>query len=309
MSRRARLHYPGAVYHVTLCGNEDQPLFFADQDRRRFYLLLRDAVERFDCRIHGFCLMTDHLHLIVQTGDAPLSRIIQSISLRYTKWINGIHERTGHVFQGRYRALLLDADVYLTELVRYLHLHPVRAGVADNADDHRWSSHHAYRGKESLSWLTTERFFSMLPQAGRHGRRAYAGYLATGGRESRRNEFHEGLIIGNASFREQALRLTDRSPDRDRGLGDIIGAVCRHYNITTEQLRAPGKARPFSEARALAALLVQETPGVRLSELGRLVGRDLATLGRAGRRIGADAQRKPRIAALRHEVGIVQQVA
>jgi chromosomal replication initiation ATPase DnaA len=89
-------------------------------------------------------------------------------------------------------------------------------------------------------------------------------------------------------------------------LGDIIGAVCHRYNITTEQLKAPGKAWPFSEARApLASLLVQETPGVRLSELGRLVGRDLATLGRAGRRIGEDTRRQPRIAALRHEVGIV----
>jgi putative transposase len=306
MSRRARLHYPGAVYHVTLCGNGGQALFFADQDRRRLYLLLRDAVERFDCRIHGFCLMTDHMHLIVQTGDASLSRIIQSISLRYTKWINGSNGRTGHVLQGRYNALLLDADTYLTELVRYLHLHPVRAGVADCADDHRWSSHHAYLGKESLPWLTTERFFSLLSHAGRHGRRAYAGYLAGGGREARRSEFHEGLIIGSASFREQALRLADRHPDGDRGLSDIIGAVCRRYNITTEQLKAPGKAWPFSEARALASLLVQETPGVRLSELGRLVGRDLATLGRAGRRIGEDARRQPRIAALRHEVGIVR---
>lgn len=305
MSRRVRLHYSGAVYHVMLCGNKGRPLFFTDQDRRRFYLLLRDAVERFDCRIHGFCLMTGHVHLIVQTGDAPLSRIIQSISLRYTKWLNGTQERTGHVFQGRYKALLLDAGAYLTELVRYLHFHPVRSGVADCADDHSWSSHHAYRGKESIPWLTTERFFSLLPHAGQHVRRAYDEYMAAGGREARRSEFHEGLIIGSDAFRDQAIRLADCHPYRDRGLGDIIDAVCRCYNITTEQLKAPGKARPFSEARALAALLVQETPGVHLSELGRLVGRDLATLGRAGRRLGEDAQRQPHITALRHEMGIV----
>jgi putative transposase len=309
MSRRARLHYPGAVYHVMLRGSGGQPLFYDDTDRHRLYLLLREAVERFDCRIHGFCLMTDHIHLIVQTGDAPLSHIMQSLSLRYTKWINGTHGRTGHVFQGRYKALLLDADTYLTELVRYLHLHPVRTGVTACADDYCWSSHHAYQGKESLPWLTTDRFYSHLPQTGRKGRQAYERYMAMGRSEARKSEFHEGLVIGNASFREQALRQAHRQPGREQGLGDIINAVCRRYNITAEQLKAPGKARPYSEARALAALLVQETPGVRLSELGRMVGRDLATLGRAGRRLGEDTRHQPRIAALRHEVEIVLREA
>ena len=120
MARKPRIHYPGAVYHVILRGNAGQPIFFDDRDRYRLYLIVQFVVEKFGCRVHGFCFMTNHAHFVLQTGDISLSRIMQNLSLRYTKWINYTQSRTGHVFQGRYKALLLDADIYLMELVRYV---------------------------------------------------------------------------------------------------------------------------------------------------------------------------------------------
>jgi REP element-mobilizing transposase RayT len=86
-------------------------------------------VEKFGCRIHAFCLMNNHIHLVLQVADIPLSRIMQNVSLRFTKWINYSRSRTGHLFQGRYKSLLIDAETYLLELVRYVHLNPVRAGI------------------------------------------------------------------------------------------------------------------------------------------------------------------------------------
>jgi REP element-mobilizing transposase RayT len=136
MARKPRIHYPGAAYHVILRGNAGLPIFFDERDRYRLYLFLQSVVEKFDCRVHGFCLMTNHIHLIIQTGELSLSHIMQSLSLRYTKWINYTQARTGHVFQGRYKALLLDADTYLQELVRYVHLNPVRAGIATSPDEY-----------------------------------------------------------------------------------------------------------------------------------------------------------------------------
>jgi len=233
--------------------------------------------------------MTNHIHLIIQTGEAPLSRIMQNLSLRYTKWINFTQKRTGHLFQGRYKALLLDADAYLAELVRYIHLNPVRAGMVTSPDDYPWSSHHAYLGKENLSWLTTDWTLSLLSSDIQKAWDNYALFIADGLGEQRRAEFHsgtlEGRLLGDDIFIDEAFRKADQKRDRACRTSDIVNTVCRRYGITTEQIKAPGKSMPYAEARAVAALLVMETSGASLTELGKILRRDIAAIGRAGRRL------------------------
>ena len=124
MARRARIHYPGAIYHVMLRGNGGQDIFFDDSDRVRFYELLEEGVERFHVRIPAFCLMGNHAHLVVQVAEIPLSRLIRNVSFRYTRYRNAKERRTGHLFQGRYKAIVFDEESYLEELVRYIHLNP-----------------------------------------------------------------------------------------------------------------------------------------------------------------------------------------
>jgi len=138
MPRKPRIHYPGALYHVMLRGNGGADVFLEDGDRYRFYLLLQEGVERFGFRIHAFCLMDYHIHLALQVGEISLSRIMQNLSFRYTQWINWRTKRKGHLFQGRYKAILIEEDEYLLQLVAYLHLNPVRAGMIDNPIDYRW---------------------------------------------------------------------------------------------------------------------------------------------------------------------------
>ena len=104
------------------------------------------SVERFGYRIHAFCLMTTHTHLAIQVGDIPLARIMQNVGFRYTQFINHKYQRTGHLFQGRYKALLIDADSYLLELIRYIHLNPVRAAMVRSPEEYPWSSHPYYSG-------------------------------------------------------------------------------------------------------------------------------------------------------------------
>ena len=289
MARKPRILFPGAVYHVILRGNAGQPIFFEDRDRYRLYLIIQYVVEKFDCRIHAFCCMTNHLHLILQTGDVSLSRIMQNLSLRYTKWINYTQSRTGHVFQGRYKALLLDADTYLLELVRYIHLNPVRAGMSASPDDYQWSGHRAYLGKEVLPWLTTDWILSMFSPDTQNARNGYASFVAAGIGETRREDFHsgtcEGRILGDDNFTDKALAKANQRRDQGCELADVLSVVCRRYDITIDQLKAAGKARPFAEARALAALLVRELPGLSLTELGKVLNRDIAPLGRAGQRL------------------------
>lgn len=140
MARKPRIHYPGAFYHVMLRGNDGQVIFFDDSDRCRFYLLIQEGISRFRYRVHAFCCMGNHIHLTIQVSEIPLSRIIQNLSFRYTRWINRKYGRIGHLFQGRYKAILVDADIYLAQLVRYIHLNPVRGRLVMNPEDFSWSA-------------------------------------------------------------------------------------------------------------------------------------------------------------------------
>jgi putative transposase len=314
MPRKPRIHFPGAVYHVILRGNAGASIFFEDRDRYRLYLFLQQATEKFRCRIHGFCLMTNHLHLIMQVADIPLSRIMQSINLRYTKWINFTQGRTGHVFQGRYKALLLDADAYLLELVRYVHLNPVRAGIAAAAEEFPWSGHRAYAGMETIPWLTTDWVLSQFSEQEGKARRAYQAFVTEGVGGEKRIDFHkgncEGLVLGDDTFADEALRLAHQRRRPEFALADVIGAVCRSYGIVEQQLQSPGKTRPYAEARAMAALIVHEASHLSLTELGQVLHRHIAPLGRAAqllaKRAGDDHALAQRIEDLRRELGIAK---
>ncbi|ACM19400.1 transposase, Y1_Tnp domain-containing [Geotalea daltonii FRC-32] len=308
MARKPRIHYPGAVYHVILRGNAGEPLFFKDRDRFRFYLHMQEVIERFRCRIHGFCCMTNHVHLILQVEEIPLSRIMQSLSLKYTRWINYTRRRTGHLFQGRYKAIMLDADAYLLELVRYVHLNPVRAGMTECPEGYRWSGHNAYLGKEMLPWLTTEWVLALFSGEINAAIQHYRQFLLDGIAEGRRNEFHsgtcEGRILGDDCFADKALTRANQHWRREWQLDELIDAICRRYGIAAKELKAPGKKRPFSEARAVAAVLVQESPHLTLTELGKVLQRDITALGKAAQRLirQADARLIKLLEELRGEM-------
>jgi len=292
MARRLRIHYPAALYHVILRGNAGDPIFFDDRDRYRLYLILQYAVEKFRCRIHAFCLMSNHIHLVVQVDDVPLSRIMQNISLRFTKWINYSRSRTGHLFQGRYKALLVDADAYLLELVRYVHLNPVRAGMVATAEDYPWSGHHGYLGKELLPWLTTDLVLAILAEEKTAARQAYASFVLDGMGEGRRGEFHcgtcEGRILGDDAFSDEVLVRVRQKSEREYSLDEVIRGVCAHFQIADAQLSASGKVRPMTEARAVAAAIVQGSSHLRMTDLAQRLKRDVSALCKVAQRVAGD---------------------
>ena len=306
MPRKPRIHYPGAFYHVILRGNAGDPIFYDDRDRYRLYLILQYAVENFRCRIHAFCLMRNHIHLVMQVDDIPLSRIMQNVSQRFTKWINYSQSRTGHLFQGRYKALLIDADTYLLELVRYVHLNPVRAGAASGPEEYPWSGHCGYLGKELIPWLTTDFVLSMLSPRTEQARKAYGAFVRDGMGEERRNEFHsgtfEGRILGDDSFTDEILVRAQQKRDREYSLDEVIGTVCAHFRISEVNLKVPGKTRPMTEARAVAAAIVQASPHLRLTDLAKLLGRDVSALGKAALRVTGDQRSSAIVGEMVHEM-------
>jgi hypothetical protein len=233
--------------------------------------------------------MSNHVHLAIQVGDIPLSRVMQNISTRYTRYFNRKTEVTGHLFQGSYKAILLDVDSYLLELVRYIHLNPVRAGMINLPEEHPWSSHNVYCGTEKLPWVTTEWIQTQFSQKSDDAIRLYKDFVADGFAEGHRREFHkgslEGRLLGDDDFAESALRKSDQEFKRRVSLDDILTYVCKYYAIQPAELAQSGKQRKISEARTMAAWLIRENECLSLTELGRRTKRDISSLSQGINRL------------------------
>ncbi len=202
MARPLRIEFPDAVYHVTSRGNAREAVFVSDRDRACFLDLLGEVVERFGWRCHAYCLMDNHFHLLAQTPTPNLGRGMRHLNGVYTQRFNWAHERVGHVFQGRYKAILVERDAYLLELCRYVVLNPVRAGMRRRADDWRWSSYRATAGLSKpadcleTSWV--------LEQFGRRKARARENYRRFvsegGGADSPWDSLVGGAVLGGHAF-------------------------------------------------------------------------------------------------------------
>jgi putative transposase len=310
MARKPRIHSPGAVYHVILRGNGKQDIFFEDQDRYRFYLLLQEVTERFRHKVHAFCLMTNHIHLVVQVADIPLSRIMQNLSFRYTRWVNWRHNRSGHLFQGRYKTVLVDGDSYLLELVRYVHLNPVRAKMVEAPESYTWSSHRAYLGSETLPWLATEPGLSMFSGNRAQAVKAYSEFILDGLAEGHRPEFHgegnrDSRVLGDDGFVER-MAGEGNEPSGIVSINDILTVVCRRYAVTPQDIARSGKERTLAQIRSMAAWIVQDVPSVTLKLLAERAGRDVSSLSAAAQRMQKQSRMMPVL--LREKEALIAEI-
>jgi putative transposase len=296
-----------------LRGNGGQAIFSDDADRKRFCELAAEGVERFGHHVHAYCLMGNHVHLAVRVAEVPLSRIIQNLSFRYTRWFNRRARRVGHLFQGRYRALLVEANSYLLELVRYIHVNPVRSGFVRDAGEWVWSGHRAYLGKVREAWLDSSFVLRMLAERDvRLARRRYAGFVREGLGEVYREELHRGdadpRVRGGAEFVEELLSHTKQARVSTPTLNDIVACVCDVWRLDESVLRLPGRRHDAGLARAVVGWLATETHAALLGEVAERFGRDIATLSHlvARLRVNAneDATLRRRLEQIRRQVGL-----
>ena len=233
--------------------------------------------------------MTNHIHLAIQVGDIPLSRGMQNLSFRYTRWINWREKKTGHLFQGRYKAVLVDGDRYLLELIRYIHLNPVRAGMVEAPEDYPWSGHRAYLDKEVLPWLTTDWMLGQFGKSVASARDRYLSFIGDGLGEEHRPEFHgkggeDSRLLGDDSFVDKCLSGSEGIPPRLTAR-EIVEKVCRVYDLAEAELKTQSQSRNTSEARAVAAWLARELGCATLSDIAKLVNRDVGSISSAVRRL------------------------
>jgi putative transposase len=289
MARKPRIHFPGACYHVMLRGNAGQELFIDDHDRQRFLSLLEKGVARFRHLIHAYCLMTNHVHLVIQVAEVPLSRIIQNVSFRFTRFVNTTRNRAGHLFQGRYKAVLVDGDRYLLELVRYIHTNPVRAGLVSRSEQYPWSSHGVYLGETTLSWLTTDWVLAQFAGQRKRAVALYREFLQAdteGTMETAlQNGLFEGRILGSEQFVQDALAQAEERSPQTLTVEQVLAQTCAFYRLDRQAVSSARRDRAVAQVRAVAAYLIRESDHLSLTELAELTGRDLSGLSRAASRL------------------------
>jgi REP element-mobilizing transposase RayT len=259
---------------------------------------MQEGIERYGHRVLAFCLMTNHIHLALQVGEVSLSRIMQNLTFRYTRWVNWRLKRSGHLFQGRYKSVLVDADSYLLELIAYIHLNPVRASMVATAEAHNWSSHRAYLGKEMIPWLNTDYIFSQFSPEVSKARRQFMKFVTERSKDGHQEEFYgqgsiDSRVMGEDRFVEDVLEKTELIPIRKPGIAEVLQVVMNIYELQEYEIAAPGQKRVPSEARSLAAWAVQELTDEPLTKLAVRLGRDPSSLSAAIRRFELRRNNEP----------------
>ena len=211
MARPIRIEYPGAFYHVISRGNERRAIFRGDNDYELFLNTLGEASDRFDVLIHAYCLMPNHLHLLIQTKDSNLSQFMKRLLGVYTIRFNRRHKRYGHLFQGRYKAYLLDQDSYFLELSRYIHLNPVKAKLSTLPEKYRWSSMQFFLRQDGPSYLHKKFTLDSFDSPS-----AYQAFVKEGMTQAGNlPKPTAGCILGSESFIKNFTKHIQRHKDKD----------------------------------------------------------------------------------------------
>ena len=204
MARPLRIEYPGAVYHVMSRGDGCRPIVRTNKDREAFLVILEEATKRFNILIHGFCLMTNHYHLLVETPDGNLADVMHYINGVYTTRYNARNKTVGHVYQGRYKAILVERDEYLLCLCRYIVLNPVRAGIVEHPAEYEWSSYCSTAGLTGKHerFLSTDWILAQFADKKRLAQKRYQEFVITpdAGSDKPFDNIHGGCVLGSDAF-------------------------------------------------------------------------------------------------------------
>ena len=288
MARPLRIQFPGAFYHITCRGIEKRHIYMDDNDRNRFLTLLVESLETYQVVLYAYIMMTNHFHLLIQTRKANCSEFMRHFNICYTGWFNYRHRRSGNLYQGRYKAFLVDADNYLLEASRYLHLNSVRVRKMQALDyQERWQYARGYRWS-SLAGYVSERnvvrdvnYDLILSMVG--GRKKYRDFVVDGLKrdiESPFRKIRSRIILGDADFVAKAKRflrrgsLREQPSYRDLVMSTIepevvVGIITKEFEINQESLR---QRRANGEIRGIVADLLYKYCDITQSQIGSYLG-------------------------------------
>lgn len=275
MTRPLRIEFAGAVYHITSRGNARENIFIDREDRRLFLSLLEDVKERYNWLWYGYCLMSNHYHLLIETPDGNLSRGMRQLNGVYTQGFNKRHGRTGHIFQGRFKAILVQKESYLLEVCRYVVLNPVRAGLVSYPEEWKWSSYLATMGMvEKPKFLCSDWILAQLGHDMVTARKAYRDFVITGiKKESPWKDLKGGTFLGKENFIEEVKEFL-KGKERIKEIPRIERFVGRP---PLKEIFGEIKTKPL-EIKGMYAAHVRY--GYTLKEIGDFLGIHYSTVSK-----------------------------
>ena len=284
MSRPLRIQYPDAWYHVMNRGRRGDEIFTDVKDYRAFIDLLKEIVDDYNVKVSAYCVMSNHYHLLVQTPDSNISRAMRHLNGVYTQRYNRIHHCDGQLFRGRYKAILVEADSYLLEVLRYIHRNPLEATLVDNLHNYNWSSHKGYLSNaKKWDWLYKGFPLSLFSKDHAESIILYKQFVT----QEIPDEINKLLgrrklppVLGSEKFIDKVkdLFFSDKSheeipeatilaPDPE----EIIGAVARFYKAAMDDLVSSRRGY-FNEPRNVAIYLTRRLRGDSLKLVGEVFG-------------------------------------
>jgi len=277
MARPLRIEFPGAIYHVTSRGDRREDIFLSDEDRSLFLDTFSRVTERFSWICYAYCLMTNHYHLVIETPLPNLSSGMAQLNGIYTQKFNRKHGKVGHVFQGRFKAILVERNTYLLELLRYVVLNPVRARMVNSSSEWPWSSYEATAGlKDRPEWLDTSWVLGCFAENPEIARSEYISFVDQGMKwgESIWEDLKKQIYLGSDDFIEKVQELKKEERDLSDFPLEQVSPVREELSYYRFHFNNPreGMARAYLEGR------------YTLKEIGRAFGVHATTVSRVVKR-------------------------
>jgi REP element-mobilizing transposase RayT len=298
MARRQRLVAPGLLCHIIARGNHRQATFLTDLDYQAYLSRLAKYQQRYGVKLYAYCLMPNHVHLLLQTSEAPLAKFMQGLQQSYTQRFNRVHGKVGHLFQGRYKAIVCERDEYLVTLIRYIHLNPVRARLVDDPEAYPYSGHRAYLTGDGMALIDSSPVLNMLG-----GRAAYRRFVLAGigvGHEDRYYQTEDQQFLGARPVAQragqQAAQPAGALPRKP--LDIVVEELARRIPLDPSTLRSPDRSQPVSSARAALSFVLVRRLGYRVADVAAALGRDSATISVIVSRLASRLESSDRIAAV-----------
>jgi putative transposase len=322
MARQARLDAPGTLHHVMMRGIERADIFSDEKDREHFLSKVGEIGKATETRILAWALMDNHVHMLLFSGSSGLPRFMRRLLTGYAVWFNRRHQRSGHLFQNRYKSIVCEEDRYLLELVRYIHLNPLRSHVVrslEELDRYRWSGHNVIVGKVQRDWQEREYVLNQFGRGEKRSIRAYRRFIEEGKGIGRRPELvggglirslggwskvlslrsrgeemeHDSRILGSGDFVQAVTRDAEEAiarQVRNRGresIEEIIARMCRKSNVSEKEVRSGNQSRKSAKLRAEIACFLNREMGISMAEIARKLGVGASAIAMAIRRRNA----------------------
>jgi putative transposase len=295
---------PGLLYHVIVRGNQRRKTFLRDADYQAYLERVGRYRRRYGYTVHAYCLMPNHVHLLLESSAHPLGKFMQGLQQSYSQYFNLRHHKVGHVFQGRYKAIVCQRDEYLLELIRYIHLSPVRAGLVKVPERYVYSGQRCYLEGKTTETIDPREVLRLLG-----GKARYRAFVRDGMGSGHREEYYEvedQRFLGERGFGDKLVKAEkETKPRKRKALEVVVKELAEAVGVGGAELRSADRSWSVSKARSMIGYVLVRRQGYGLGEVARYWRRDPATVGTL---VGRLAERMEREEKLRRELERLNEI-